>query len=75
MSAINHRRYNVVAQVLALKAHVLSPSCYRYLQALNCISIIMPLLQNRFRERLYNLLRATNIGFNTKGSKSNSAYG
>ena len=67
MSARNHRNYNVVAQVLALKAHVLSPSWYRYLQALNSISIIMTLLQNRFIERLYNLLRATNFGFYFKG--------
>ena len=75
MSARNHRKNNLVAQVLALKAHVLSPSCYRYLQTLNCISIIMTLLQNRFGERLYNLLRATNFGFYFKGSKFISAYG
>ena len=33
------RRYNVITQILALKAHLISPTCYRYLQNLACISL------------------------------------
>ena len=33
----NRRRYNVVTMVLALKSHLISSTCYSYLQSLNCI--------------------------------------
>ena len=71
MSARNHWRYNVVAQILALKAHVLSPSCYRYLQALNCIPIIMTPLQNRKqRAQGYNILDNLEITQNWRNTFS-----
>ena len=38
----NRRRYNVITQVMALKAHLISPSCYRYLQSLDCLSLPHP---------------------------------
>ena len=36
---IKARRYNIITQILAIKAHLFSPSCYRYLQTSNCISL------------------------------------
>ena len=33
------RRYNVITQILALKIHLISPSCYNYLQSSECISL------------------------------------
>ena len=33
------RRYNVITQILALKTHLISPSCYNYLQSSECISL------------------------------------
>ena len=38
----NRRKYNVITQVMALKAHLMSPSCYRYLQSLDCLSLPHP---------------------------------
>ena len=35
----NHRRYNLITLVLALKCQLISPACYRYLQSLDCISL------------------------------------
>ena len=37
--SIKARRYNIITQILAIKAHLFSPSCYRYLQTSNCISL------------------------------------
>ena len=62
-NVLSCKEYTVVAQLLALKTHILSPLCYRYLQALDCLSNMMTLLQDLFRERLYNILEATNFGF------------
>ena len=36
------RRYNALTQVMALKSHLISPACYRYLQSLECLSIPHP---------------------------------
>ena len=33
------RRYNIITQVLALKSHLISPSCYNYLQSLDCLAL------------------------------------
>ncbi|KAI6651936.1 hypothetical protein LOD99_4815 [Oopsacas minuta] len=33
----NRRRYNFVTMVLALKSHLISSTCYSYLQSLNCL--------------------------------------
>ena len=38
----NRRKYNVITQVLALKSHLMSPSYYRYLQSLDCLSLQQP---------------------------------
>ena len=38
----NRRKYNVITQVMALKAHLISPSFYRNLQSLDCISLPHP---------------------------------
>ena len=35
----NHRRYNLITLVLALKCQLISPACYRYLQSLDCVSL------------------------------------
>ena len=35
----NRRKYNVITQAMALKAHLTSPSCYRYLQSLDCLCL------------------------------------
>ena len=35
----NKRKYNVITQAMALKAHLTSPSCYRYLQSLDCLCL------------------------------------
>ena len=35
----NRRRYNILTQVLALKTHLISPACYKYLQELPCLSL------------------------------------
>ena len=36
------RRYNVIAQVIALKMHLISPACYSYLQSLGCMCLPHP---------------------------------
>ena len=33
------RRYNIITQVVSLKAHLTSPICYNYLQSLDCLSL------------------------------------
>ena len=33
----NRRRYNLITQILAIKTHLISPSCYSYLQNLDCL--------------------------------------
>ena len=38
----SRRRYNVVAMVLALKAHLISSTCYNYIQSLNYIILPHP---------------------------------
>ena len=38
----SRRRYNVVTMVLALKSHLISSTCYNYLQSLNCIILPHP---------------------------------
>ena len=35
----NRRRYNLITQILALKTHLISPACYKYLQGLPCLSL------------------------------------
>ena len=35
----NHRRYNLITLVLALKCQLISLACYRYLQSLDCVSL------------------------------------
>ena len=35
----NRRRYNILTQVMALKAHLISPACYKYLQQMACLSL------------------------------------
>ena len=35
----NRRRFNILTQVLALKSHLVSPSCYNYLQSLECLAL------------------------------------
>ena len=35
----NRRRYSIITQVLALKSHLISPSCYKYLPSLDCLSL------------------------------------
>ena len=35
----NRRRYNIITQSMAIKTHLISPACYKYLQSLNCISL------------------------------------
>ena len=35
----NRRRYNILTQVLALKTHLITPACYKYLQQLPCLSL------------------------------------
>ena len=35
----NRRRYNIITQIMAVKTHLISPACYKYLQSLNCISL------------------------------------
>ena len=35
----NHRRYNLITLVLALKCQLISPACYRYLQSLDYVSL------------------------------------
>ena len=35
----NRRRYNILTQVLSLKTHLISPSCYKYLQSMSCLSL------------------------------------
>ena len=35
----NRRRYNIITQVLALKSHLISSSCYNHLQSLDCLSL------------------------------------
>ena len=35
----NRRRYNIITQIMAIKTHLISPACYKYLQSLNCISL------------------------------------
>ena len=42
----NHRRYNLITLVLALKCQLISPACYRYLQSLDCVSLPHHLLSN-----------------------------
>ena len=44
----NRRRYNVITQVMALKAHLISPACYRYLQSLDCLSLPHPQTLQKF---------------------------
>ena len=38
----NRIKYNVITQVMALKALLISPSCYRYLQSLDSLSLPHP---------------------------------
>ena len=38
----NSRRYNVITQVMALKSHLISPACYKYLQSLDCLTLPHP---------------------------------
>ena len=33
------RRYNTITQIVALKAHLISPTCYSFLQSLDCITL------------------------------------
>ena len=33
------RRYNTLTQIVALKAHLISPTCYSFLQSLECIAL------------------------------------
>ena len=35
----NHRRYNLITPVLALKCQLISPACSRYIQSLDCVSL------------------------------------
>ena len=35
----NRRRYNILTQILSLKTHLISPTCYRYLQRMSCLSL------------------------------------
>ena len=35
----NRRRYNLVSLVFSLKAQLISPACYKYLQSLECLSL------------------------------------
>ena len=35
----NRRRYNVITQIMAIKTHLISPACYKYLQGLDCLSL------------------------------------
>ena len=35
----NRRRYNTITQVIALKAHLISPTCYNFLQSLECLAL------------------------------------
>ena len=35
----NRRIYNLITQILALKTHLISPACYKYLQGLPCLSL------------------------------------
>ena len=35
----NRRRYNILTQVLSLKTHLISPSCYKFLQSMSCLSL------------------------------------
>ena len=35
----DRRKYNVITQAMALKAHLTSSSCYRYLQSLDCLCL------------------------------------
>ena len=35
----NRRRYNLITQILAIKTHLISPSCYSYLQNLDCLTL------------------------------------
>ena len=44
----NRRRYNVITQVMALKAHLIFPACYRYLQSLDCLSLPHPQTLQKF---------------------------
>ena len=33
------RRYNILTQILALKAHLISPTCYKYFPGMSCLSL------------------------------------
>ena len=44
----NMLRYNVITQVMALKAHLISPACYRCLQSLDCLSLPHPQTLQKF---------------------------
>ena len=33
------RRYNIITQIMAIQAHLISPACYNFLQRLDCISL------------------------------------
>ena len=35
----NRRRYNLITQILALKTHIISPACCKYLQGLPCLTL------------------------------------
>ena len=35
----NRRRYNTITQIIALKAHLISSTCYNFLQSLECIAL------------------------------------
>ena len=33
------RKYNAITQIVALRAHLISPTCYSFLQSLDCITL------------------------------------
>ena len=35
----NRRRYNTITQIIALKAHLISSTCYNFLQSLECLAL------------------------------------
>ena len=45
----NSRRYNVITQVMALKSHLISPACYKYLQSLDCLTLPHPKTLQQFK--------------------------